>query len=169
MLTCLFGGGQFIAQRLSQSQSDLVQGCRALITSMISFSKMCEGETLSGVVRATQTHTERGREWKKPGPYCWLQPLCHGWPHPPRWPVSALEQSRTLGPAHTSCHCCLLHRPGTDTAHCTAWTTHSNSATFNWATIGTGAWQSDRSPTVSHSTGRLCITHVVFVVVPLLW
>lgn len=125
-----------------------------------------EGETLNGVVRAT--HRERERQ--KPGPYCWSQSLCHGWPHTPRWPVSALEQSRTLGPAHTSCHCCLLHRPGTDTAHCTAWTTHSNSATFNWPTIGTSAWPIDRSPTTSHSTGRLCITPiVVFIVVPLLW
>lgn len=168
MLTCWFGGGQFIAQRLSQTQSDLVQGCRALIASMISFLNplLFEGETLNGVVRAT----ERERDRQKPGPFCWPQPLCHGWPHPPRWPGSALEQSRTLGPAHTSCHCCLLHRPGTDTAHCTAWTTHSNSAIFNWPTIGTGAWQSDKSPTTSHSTGRLCITPVVvFVVVPLLW
>lgn len=120
------------------------------------------GRDLIGVVRATErerdTHTQRS------------QPLCHGWPHPPGWPGSAVEQSRTLGPTHTSCHCCLLHRPGTDTAHSTAWTTHSNSATFNWPTIGTGAWQSDKSPTTSHSTGRLCITpSVVFVVVSLLW
>lgn len=91
--------------------------------------------------------------------------------NPLRWPVSALEQSRTLGPTHTSCHCCLLHRPGTDTAHCTAWTTHSNSATFHWPTIGkTSAWPIGRSPTASHSTGRLCITPiVVLIVVPLLW
>lgn len=82
--------------------------------------------------------------------------------------MAALEQSRTLGTTHTSYHCCLLHRPGTDTAHCTAWTTHSNSATFSWPTIETCAWQMDRSPTTSHSTGRLCITPVVFIVVPLL-
>lgn len=109
---------------------------------------------------------ERSRD--KTGPFCCLQPLCHGWPHPPGRPGPALKHSRTLGPAHTSCHCCLLHRPGTDTAHCTAWTTY-NSATFNWPTIGRGAWQSDWSPTASHSTGRFCITPVVvLVVVPLL-
>lgn len=82
--------------------------------------------------------------------------------------MAALEQSRTLGPTHTSYHCCLLHRSGTDTAHCTAWTTHSNSAMFSWPTIETSAWQMDRSPTTSHSTGRLCITPVVLIVVPLL-
>lgn len=111
---------------------------------------------------------ERPRSRDKTGPFCCLQPLCHGWPHPPGRPGPALKHSRTLGPAHTSCHCCLLHRPGTDTAHCTAWTTY-NSATFNWPTIGRGAWQSDWSPTASHSTGRFCITPVVvLVVVPLL-
>lgn len=147
--------------------------CRALITSMISFSVrlLFEGETLNGVVRATQREKETERETERSqDPFCWSQPLCHGWPRPPGWPGSTLEQSRTLGPAHTSCHCCLLHRPGTDTAHRTAWTTHSNSGTYNWPTIGAGAWQSDRSPTTSHSTGRLYITPVVvFVVVPLLW
>lgn len=123
------------------------------------FFFICEGQTLKGVQKDRQ----------KLGPFCWLQSLCRGWPHPPRWPVSALEQSRILGPTHTSCHCCLPHRPGTDTAHCTAWTEHSNSATFNWPTIETSAWKMDISPTTSHSTGRLCITPVlVFIVVPLL-
>lgn len=143
-----------------------VQGC-ALTASVVFLSILdlflcvcvCEGQTLKGVDRDRQ----------KLGPFCWLRSLCHGWPHPPRWPVSTLEQSRTLGPAHTSCHCCLLHRPGTDTAHCTAWTTHRRSATFSWPTIETSAWKMDISPTTSHSTGRLCITPVlVFIVVPLL-
>lgn len=159
------GGGQFIAQRLSQSQHQSGPGLRSHLFRRVSLDPwlffcvcVCAGRILTGV--------ERDRQ--KLGPFCWLQSLCHGWPHPPRRPVSALEQSRTLGPEHTSCHCCLLHRPGTDTAHCTAWTTHSNSATFNWPTIETSAWKMDISPTTSHSTGRLCIMPVlVFIVVPL--
>uniref|UniRef100_A0A674MMB4 ADAM metallopeptidase domain 23 n=1 Tax=Takifugu rubripes TaxID=31033 RepID=A0A674MMB4_TAKRU len=70
-----------------------VQG-RAL-TSSVGFLSILdffffEGETLKGV--------ERDRQ--KLGPFCWLQSLCRGWPHPPRWPVSALEQSRTRTHPH---------------------------------------------------------------------
>lgn len=95
--------------------------------------------------------------------YCWWQPLCHGCSHPTgtsRLRRRAEKDSRTC---HTNC--CLLHRSGRDTAQCIAWTTHSNSANFSWSTIETGAWQGDRGPTRSHSTGRLNVTPVVMFVV----
>ena len=83
MLICLFGGGQFIAQRLSRAQSDSVQGlsCSHHLRDLFLSPLLFEGETLYGVVRATERDRQTDRSQD---PFCWPQPLCHGWPHPPK-------------------------------------------------------------------------------------
>ena len=91
MLTCLIWSMSVHCTKAEPNLQWFGPGvCRALITSIIFFSiHYCfEGETLNEVVRAPERERERARERKRergrePGPYCWPQPLCHGWPRPP--------------------------------------------------------------------------------------
>lgn len=139
------GGGQFIAQRLSQTHSDQVRSCRPLITSMVCFSQCVWGWAFKW---SGESEAERSQDLFGACSLCGMAGCTH---------LDGQTRTRPQPAAIAACFTDLvqtrrtaLHEP-----------LHSNSATFYWLTIGTGAWESDRSPTTSTSTGRLCITPVV--------
>lgn len=157
-------GGQFIAQRLSQTPRYFGPGlCSRHFHHLFCFfflnPLLFEVEHLNGIVRKRETEARTFLSvavfvpWlATPTLMASLHPRAEqdSWTRPHQLPLLPASQ---IWYRHGALHCM-----------------NSNSATFNWPTIETGAWQMDRSPTTSHSTGRLCITPVVvFIVVPLLW
>ena len=143
---------------------DLVQGCRALITSMIFFSvRYCLRLRLK--MEVWERHRDRGQD-----PFCWPQPLCHGWPHPPKMARlhPRTEQDSRTPPTPAAIAACF-----TDLVQTRRIALHEPRTAIVPPSTGLlleQVHESDISPTTSHSTGRLCITPiVVFLVVPLLW